>query len=365
MSDLPAEPSTFASVHREALQTALKISVVVPTYRRPDLLERCLAALLAQDLPPEAYEIIVADDGPSSDTAELVSRMTRVQGPALLYVPVTATQGPAGARNAGWHTARADLIAFTDDDTQADPGWLSAGLRAFAHAAGPEGARELGGTQPGGEPRSAARLAAATGQVVMPLPDEPTDYEMDASGLVRAEFVTANCFVAKWALQEVGGFDERFTLAWREDSDLHFSLISRGHAIRKAADAIVLHPVRPAPPGISVRQQRKVVFDALLYRKWPELYRERIRKAPPWHYFIIVASLLVLLAALLTEQGGVAAAAFVVWAVFTLRFCARRLANTTRRPGHVLEMFVTSMLIPPLAVFWRLVGAWRFRTPFI
>jgi len=355
MSDLPADSSTLASVHREALQTTLKVSVVVPTYRRPDLLERCLSALLAQDLPPDAYEIIVADDGPSSDTAELVSRMTRVQGPALLYVPVTATQGPAGARNAGWHTARADLIAFTDDDTQPDPGWLSAGLRAFAYAASPEGARELGGTQ----------LAAVTGQVVMPLPDEPTDYEMDASGLVRAEFVTANCFVAKWALQEVGGFDERFTLAWREDSDLHFSLISRGHAIRKAVDAIVLHPVRPAPPGISVRQQRKVVFDALLYRKWPRLYRERIRKTPPWHYFIIVASLLVLLAALLTGHGGVAAAAFAVWAVFTLRFCARRLAHTTRRPGHVLEMFVTSVLIPPLAVFWRLVGAWRFRTPFI
>lgn len=355
MSHLPADSSTFASMHQETLQTTLKISVVVPTYRRPDLLERCLTALLAQDLPPDAYEIVVADDGPSSDTAELVSRMTRVQGPALLYVPVTATQGPAGARNAGWRTARADLIAFTDDDTQPDPGWLSAGLRAFAHAASPEGSRELGGVL----------LAAVTGQVVMPLPDEPTDYEIDASGLVRAEFVTANCFVTRWALEEVGGFDERFTLAWREDSDLHFSLISRGYAIRKAMDAIVLHPVRPAPPGVSVRQQRKVVFDALLYRKWPRLYRERIRKTPPWDYFIIVASLLVLLAALLADQGGVAVLAFVVWAVFTLRFCARRLSNTTRRPGHVLEMFVTSMLIPPLAVFWRLVGAWRFRTPFI
>lgn len=360
MRKLPVDLSTPGPVHQDPLQATLKISVVVPTYRRPDLLERCLSALLAQDLPPDAYEIIVADDGPSGDTAELVSRLTRVQGPALLYVPVTATQGPAGARNAGWHTARADLIAFTDDDTQPDPGWLSAGLRAFAHAASPEGIKEPGGAQ-----RNAAPLAAVTGQVVMPLPDEPTDYELDASGLVRAEFVTANCFVAKWALQEIGGFDERFTLAWREDSDLHFNLISRGYAIHKATDAIVLHPVRPAPPGISVRQQRKVVFDALLYRKWPRLYRERIRKTPPWHYFIIVASLLALLAAAFTGHALAAALAFAVWAVFTLRFCIRRLANTTRRPGHVLEMFVTSMLIPPLAVFWRLVGAWRFRTPFI
>ena len=42
----------------------LLVSVVVPTYRRPQLLDRCLRALLAQNFPPHAYEIIVVDDGP-------------------------------------------------------------------------------------------------------------------------------------------------------------------------------------------------------------------------------------------------------------------------------------------------------------
>ena len=371
MSAVPADAPANAAMQGDAamqggtLQDLLKVSVVVPTYRRPDLLERCLSALLSQSLAPDAYEIIVADDGPSSDTAELVSRMTRVQGPALLYVPVTATQGPAGARNAGWHTARADLIAFTDDDTQPDPGWLSAGLRAFEHAASPEGIKELGGTQPGGEPRNAARLAAVTGQVVMPLPDKPTDYEMDASGLVRAEFVTANCFVAKWALQEVGGFDERFTLAWREDSDLHFSLISRGYAVRKAADAIVLHPVRPAPPGISVRQQRKVVFDALLYRKHPRLYRQRIRRVPPLDYYVAAASAIVAASAAIGGRPRVALAALAPWLLVTLYLTFRRLRGTTHSPRHVLEMALTSATIPLASVFWRGVASVRHRVLFL
>jgi len=48
----------------------------------------------------------------------------------------------------------------------------------------------------------------------------------------------------------------------------------------------------------------------------------------------------------------------------TGRFCARRLRGTSRSPGHVAEMVATSALIPPLSVFWRLFGAWKFRVPF-
>jgi len=41
----------------------MRISVVVPTYNRPELLDRCLSALMAQDIDRQTYEIIVADDG--------------------------------------------------------------------------------------------------------------------------------------------------------------------------------------------------------------------------------------------------------------------------------------------------------------
>ena len=324
----------------------LRISVVIPTWRRPDLLGRCLEAACAQTLPGDAFEILVCDDGPDDDTRALVesfaARQRRAGGPEVRYLPVHATQGPAGARNVGWRDARADIVAFTDDDTQPHTDWLAQGLAAL---------------QP--------PLAAVSGKVVMPLPDPPTDYALNESGLTTAEFVTANCFVHRDALQRVGGFDERFTMAWREDSDLQFKLLRQGYAIGRAAGAVVTHPLRPAPLGISIRQQRKVYFDALLYRNDPVRYRRHIRAHPPWSYFAIVGCLALIPLAAIARAPVVLAAALGTWGVLTLAFAWRRLRRTSRAPLHVLEMLWTSIAIPPLSVYWRLLGAWRFRVGFL
>ena len=61
----------------------------------------------------------------------------------------------------------------------------------------------------------------------------------------------------------------------------------------------------------------------------------------------------------------VAAAAGSLWLVLTVSFCLKRLRLTAKTPAHIAEMVVTSVLIPPLAVFWRMVGALKFRTPFV
>jgi GT2 family glycosyltransferase len=324
---------------------SLRISVVVPTWRRPDLLRRCLDALCTQDLPGHAFEVIVCDDGPTADTHRLVDAVARRQqtaGPAIHYVPVTATQGPAGARNQGWQRARADIVAFTDDDTMPAPGWLRQGLAAMDPC-----------------------LGAVSGKVIMPLPDPPTDYALNESGLTTAEFVTANCIVRRDALRAVGGFDERFTMAWREDSDLQFKLLENGYRIGRAEQAVVVHPLRPAPPGISVRQQRKVYFDALLYRKHPSRYRRHICAHPPWNYFAIVACLAIMAVAAILRLPAVGSIALLVWAALTFSFTWRRLRHTSRRPSHVFEMVLTSIAIPPLSVYWRLLGAWHFRVAFL
>ena len=286
---------------------SLAVSVVVPTCGRPDLLRRCVAALEAQSLPSETYEIIIVDD-----------TLTR--------------RGPAATRNIGWRRARAPIVAFTDDDTVADREWLARGLAAFA---------------PG--------IDAVTGRIVMPLPATPTDYERNEQGLERAEFVTANCFVRRDALRRLGGFDESFRLPWREDSDLHFRLLEAGCRIARAPEALVVHPVRPAPWGVSLRQQRKVMFDALLFRKHRALYRERIRRAPRWDYYAVVAALAL---SPLWHPG------LLIWGVLTARFCIYRLRGTSKAPAHVAEMIITSILIPPLSVFWRLVGALKYGVGF-
>ncbi|OZI62283.1 glycosyltransferase family 2 protein [Bordetella genomosp. 11] len=319
-----------------------RISVVVPTYRRPDLLQRCLGALLRQTLPANDYEIIVCDDGPSEAARRTVSRLTPVAGgPALRYIPVTATQGPAGARNAGWQQARADVIAFTDDDTVPDPTWLAAGLAALT----PD-------------------VDALSGRIVMPLPPHPTDYEMDAARLQDAEFATANVFLRREALEKVGGFDPRFRLAWREDSDLHFSLMEQGLRIERAPQAIVVHPIRPGSFGAGIGMQRKIVFDTLLYKKHPRLYRERIRPHPPWFYLSVTALLLLALATLAAGLTTAAVAALAAWAALTGWFSLRRLRGTRRTPDHIAEVVMTSAAIPPLSIFWRIVGSLRYRAGF-
>ncbi len=315
------------------------ISVVVPTYKRPDLLQRCLSALLVQSLPHDNFEIIVCDDGPSQqarDVAMLANRRGNGR-PSVRYLEVLATQGPAGARNLGWRNARAPIIAFTDDDTIPEPGWLQAGLEGMASG-----------------------VQAAVGRIVMPLPARASDYERDAARLCEAEFATANCFVRREALEAVQGFDERFTQAWREDSDLHFSLIEKGFNVAPIPRAIVIHPIRPARFAASIGMQKKVMFDVLLYRKFPALYRQRIRSGPPWFYLSVTLALFLAVAGFLAGESALGAAALSLWALMTLGFFIRRLGLSAFTLRNISELLVSSVLIPPLSVFWRAVGAARF-----
>jgi len=203
------------------------------------------------------------------------------------------------------------------------------------------------------------------GRIVVPVPHRSTDYERDAARISTAEFVTANCFYRRAVLAAAGGFDERFTAAWREDSDLFFTLLECGARLAHAPDAVVVHPIRPARWGVSLAQQRKSMFNALLYKKHPALYRRRIQAAPPWRYYVAVVALLTAAAGHARQRRACALVAGCVWVIVTARFCARRLRGTSHAPRHVAEMAVTSALIPPLAIYWRLRGALTFHVWFI
>jgi glycosyltransferase involved in cell wall biosynthesis len=325
--------------------TPIEVSVVIPTCGRPALLARCLAAVLAQRVCGGAFEVVVVDDGHDDTTRAAVEALAPAGGaPALRYLRPARGRGPAVARNAGWRAAQGSLIAFTDDDTIAEPGWLAAGVAALRDPA----------------------IAAVCGKVCVPdASDPPTDHELMTRGLERAEFVTANAFVRRAALERVGGFDERFRRPWREDSDLQFRLMREAGRVGKSAAAIVLHPVRPERWGVSLAQQRNAFFDALLYKKHPRLYRERIRRVPPWDYYAIVGATLAAAALLVAGRRAAALALAALALALVLALAARRLARTSRAPAHVAEMLLTSALIPFLSVYWRLRGAWRFRTLFL
>jgi len=269
---------------------SLPISVVVPTCGRPGLLERCLKALAEQDLEPSGYEVVVVDDAGSRETRRLVERWGAWgawgarKGLRIRYlVPETRSGGPGAARNRGWRAAEGEIVAFTDDDCVPRPAWLRRGLAALAGGA-----------------------AGACGAITMPLGERPRDHEKNAAEISNAEFATANCFYRREALARAGGFDERFRAAWREDSDLFFTVLESGARVVRAPHAEVVHPVRPAPWGVSLLEQRKILFDALLYKKHPRLYRERIPGRSVWRYYPTVGTVLVAGAAALAGLPGIA-----------------------------------------------------------
>lgn len=321
------------------------VSVIVPTFKRPMLLDRCLKALLAQDFAAVNYEVIIVDDAASSQTrcqVEQYAKSAELDGPSIRYFAITESHGPAAARNAGLHAAIGEIIAFTDDDCIPSPGWIKAGVKALTND-----------------------VVAVAGRIVVPLTPAPTDYEYNASWLAHSDFVTANCFVRRDVLMKIGGFDERFTAAWREDSDLIFTIQELGARCIAAQDAVVIHPVRTARWGISIYQQRKSIFNALLYKKHPVLYRQKIQATPPWRYYAIFCALLVILIGAISQSWLLACIALGTWIYLTCRFCLARLQHTSHTPSHVSEMIATSCVIPLLAIFWRIYGAIKFRVFFL
>jgi glycosyltransferase involved in cell wall biosynthesis len=320
----------------------MKISVIIPTYKRHTLLLRCLDAVRRQVFSKEAYEIIVVSDGPDKATLEALQPFSKSSTPPIKYFQLPEKKGPAAARNAGWREASGELIAFTDDDCIPDINWLKSFWDAFN--------------------RRPYINVAFTGHTVVPISQTPTDYELNISHLETAEFITANCVCTKNALIETGGFDEAFTMAWREDSDLQFKMLERGMPIFQVQGATVIHPVRKTKWGISLKDEKKGMFNALLYKKFPELYQIKIQPQRPWLYYGILLFFFAFIVGIFLELSVLTISGLSGWIILTSWFIIKRLRSTSRRLHHVIEMIVTSIAIPFLSLYWRWYGAFKYKT---
>jgi hypothetical protein len=107
------------NVLRKPQQVA--VSVVVPTFERPAALLRVLASLDAQDCALD-FEIVVVDNSPTASSREAVEAHASRHPLRYFHEP---TPGVSAARNRGVGAARGDLIAFIDDDEEADADWLA------------------------------------------------------------------------------------------------------------------------------------------------------------------------------------------------------------------------------------------------
>ena len=320
----------------------IKVSVIIPTYKRPLLLKRCLTALMVQDFKKEEYEIIVVTDGLDEDTENMLKEIYLSNDfNNLFHYSLPFKKGPAAARNAGWRMASGALVLFTDDDCIPEVHWVRNYYNAFEFYQ--------------------QDFIAFTGKIVVPLSAAPTDFELNTANLESAEFVTANCGCTKQALEEVNGFDESFTMAWREDSDLEFRLLKKDIPIKKIDEAMVIHPVRKAAWGVSLREQRKSMFNALLFKKHPQLYKQKISSPVLRKYCLMIFLLVGAVAAWYYNYKVAGLLCLLLWLFLTGMFIRKRLSNTSLSPVHILEMVVTSLLIPFVSVFWNFYGAFRFK----
>jgi histidinol-phosphate phosphatase family protein len=276
--------------------------------------------------------VLVIDDRPRRD------------GEDELRVPPFATllrgegQGPAAARNLGWRASRAEWIAFLDDDVIPSPGWarsLVADLR---------------------DPSPA--VAASQGRVSVPRsPGRPTDWERNVAGLETARWITADMVVRRSALEAIGGFDERFPRAYREDTDLALRLLRGGWQIARGARRVE-HPVGEAGFWISIARQRGNADDVLMralhgphWRRWAGAPRGRLRT-----HLLSAAALLGTGAGLAAGRRRLATALGAGWLGLTARLAQERIAPGPREGREAARMVATSAALPAAATFWAAWG---------
>ena len=248
-------------------------------------------------------------------------------------------RGPAAARNVGIAVAEAPWTCFLDDDAVPSRNWrarLADDVGSLPTA--------VGGSQ---------------GRVRVPLPGDrsPTDWERNVRGLEDARWATADMAYRRDVLLEVGGFDERFPRAYREDADLALRVLAAGHELVRGR-RIVIHPVRPADPWVSLRMQAGNADDALM----------RVRHGPAWRrragvprgrfvaHLLVTASAAASLVAAVAGRRRAATVASLAWVGGTLELARARIAPGPRDGREVAAMIATSALLPPVAVAHRAAG---------
>lgn len=343
---VPAGGEPIEADERDAVasRAGTRVDVVVPTVGRASLAP--LVWSLARALPADA-QIVVVDDRPHP-TGDPDPGGLAPAADARVRVLRSGGRGPAAARNVGWRATSAPWVAFVDDDVDVPLGWLRA-LEADVVAA-------------------TGDVGAVQGRIEVPGPRDRagTDWERNVAALADAPWVTADMAVRRTALDAIGGFDERFPRAYREDTDLVLRLLDAGWRV-EVGRRRVRHPAGRAPWWISVRLQRGNGDDVLLERLHGRDWRRRTG-SPTGTYRRHRATVAIGAAALCALAAGrrlPAAVAGVWWVARTARFAWGRIAPGPRTPGEVAAMVATSVAIPPAACLHRARAAlrWWLRLP--
>jgi GT2 family glycosyltransferase len=203
------------------------VSVVLPTYRRPDVLRSTLTSLMTLDYPPDRYEIVVVDDGSGDNTPDVMAELQQNADTKLVYLQ-RPNRGAAAARNQGARSATGDILIFLDDDIEVEPSHIRDHLAARSnnpdalingHWEFPETLTQTLSASPFGR----FRLEVEE-WVKDRIEKRPLDNGYEAPSAVTA----CNLSIRRRHFWELGGFDETFPFAGYEDQELSYRAVQGG-----------------------------------------------------------------------------------------------------------------------------------------
>jgi len=236
------------------------ISVVIPTYNRKPILEKCLRAMEQQQLPADspvkAYEIVIVDDGSTDGT------VSWLQENAVNFPHVRLFEqdhkGPAIARNLGVTEAQGDTIVFIDSDLVVLPDFLHQHGTALKQAYEQKGSDRV----------------FTYGRVVNTCNfDAPTSEPFKVTDYSQAFFATGNVAIARHWLEAAGLFDTQFQLYGWEDLELGVRLKNLGLSLVKVPEAVGYHWHPPFSldqiPSLIDKEIQRGRMGVLFYQKHP------------------------------------------------------------------------------------------------
>lgn len=227
------------------------VSVVIITRNRPKMVRNCLEHLFQQDYKP--FETIVVDSSPDEQTHAVLDGFPQVM---RLRIPNGQNNMPQ-ARNLGIAQARGEIVAFIDDDSMVQEGWLSEIVRCYSEPnVGGVGGRVLDELE--------ALRGTKKGEIGRILEDGHIVSGFDRSGteLIEVDHVRGcNMTFSRLALQEAGPFDHRYSgRNYLEDTDMGFRVKQAGYRILYNPRAVVHHLAARWKGAIATEEDSTTMF---------------------------------------------------------------------------------------------------------
>ena len=214
------------------------VTVALSVCNSEEQIGSCIKSILAQTI--SEFEVLVVEDPPFDRTDKIIASF---QDKRISHIKNRIKLGLSGSRNKGLELAKGKYVFFTDDDCVVSPNWIEQGLISIKES-------------------DCIGVEGKTYYVSEKY--TPTMSDNVVENKTGGQFPTCNMVYKRSVLNDIGGFDERFT--YMEDRDLALRAKRFGR-INFNPSMIVYHQKKTFTPRVFVNTGKEVRNRVLLYKK--------------------------------------------------------------------------------------------------